>query len=131
MDTRPTFWRCRLKQSKDDCQSKIGIGHAYKRPDLSRFDRGQRLAVTGIDGDGLRLEASMHDPVRQKVKARMVSLTERGTRFYPLEARYCWPSELDLRARLAGLQLRDRWGGWNEEPFTAASTTHVSVYQRE
>jgi len=99
-------------------------------PDLSRFDRGQRLAVTGIDGDGLRLEASMHDPVHQKVKARMVSLTERGTRFYPVEVRYCWPSELDLMARLAGLQLRDRWGGWNEESFTASSGNHVTVYEK-
>jgi hypothetical protein len=81
------------------------------------------LAVHGID-------ASMHHPVHQKVKARVVSLTERGTRFYPLEARYCWPSELDLMARLAGLELEHRWGGWNEEPFTAASGTHVTVYEK-
>ncbi len=99
-------------------------------PDLSRFDRGQRLAVTEIDRAGLRLEASMHDPVHQKVRARMVSLTEHGTQFYPLEARYCWPSELDLMARLAGLHLRHRWGGWTEEPFTAASRNHVSVYEK-
>jgi hypothetical protein len=72
----------------------------------------------------------MHDPVHQKVKARMVSLTERGTRFYPVEVRYCWPSELDLMARLAGLKLRDRWGGWNEESFTASSGNHVTVYEK-
>ncbi len=42
--------------------------------------------------------------------------------------RYVWPSELDLMARLAGLELRDRWGGWRREPFTAASRTHVSVW---
>ena len=33
-------------------------------------------------------------------------------------------------ARIAGLRLRDRWGGWEEEPFTAASWRHVSVYER-
>jgi len=33
-------------------------------------------------------------------------------------------------ARIAGLRLRDRWGGWNGEPFTAASWRHVSVYER-
>ncbi|MET0479524.1 MAG: hypothetical protein ABW222_16400 [Actinomycetota bacterium] len=27
------------------------------------------------------------------------------------EVRYAWPSELDLMARLAGLRLRERWGG--------------------
>ena len=29
-----------------------------------------------------------------------------------------------------GLRLRERWGGWNGEPFTAASWRHVSVYER-
>jgi hypothetical protein len=33
-------------------------------------------------------------------------------------------------ARLAGLELKNRWGGWNREPFTARSTLHVSVYGR-
>lgn len=99
-------------------------------PDLARFDRGQRLSVAAIDEDGIRVEASMHDPVNQRVKARVVSLTESGSRFYPLQARYCWPSELDLMARLAGLELEHRWGGWKEEPFTAASGNHVSVYRK-
>lgn len=99
-------------------------------PDLARFDRGQRLSVAAIDEDGIRLEASIHDPVNQTVKARVVSVTESGSRFYPLQARYCWPSELDLMARLAGLELEHRWGGWNEEPFTAASGNHVSVYRK-
>jgi SAM-dependent methyltransferase len=99
-------------------------------PDLGRFDRGQRLAVNAIDADGIRLEAALHDPVRQKVTARIVSLTGTDSRFYPLQARYCWPSELDLMARLADLELEQRWGGWNAEPFTASSGSHVSVYVR-
>lgn len=44
--------------------------------------------------------------------------------------RYVWPSELDLMARLAGMTLRERWNGWNREPFTSDSTTHVSVWDR-
>jgi SAM-dependent methyltransferase len=99
-------------------------------PDLDRFDRGQRLAVTAIEAEGVRLEAALHDPIGQKVKARVVSLTEAGSRFYPLEARYCWPSELDLMARLANLRLEHRWGGWRDEPFTGSSASHVSVYVR-
>jgi hypothetical protein len=39
-------------------------------------------------------------------------------------------SELDLMARIAGLRLKDRWGGWNREPFNATSSTHISVYGR-
>jgi hypothetical protein len=33
-------------------------------------------------------------------------------------------------ARLAGLRLRERWAGWNGEPFTSESGSHVSVYVR-
>ena len=32
-------------------------------------------------------------------------------------------------ARLAGMTLRDRWGDWRREPFTADSPKHVSVWQ--
>jgi SAM-dependent methyltransferase len=44
--------------------------------------------------------------------------------------RYVWPSELDLMARLAGLTLRERWSGWDREPFTSESATHVSVWEK-
>ncbi len=44
--------------------------------------------------------------------------------------RYVWPSELDLMARIAGMALRERWGGWKREPFTADSDKHVSVWTK-
>jgi hypothetical protein len=44
--------------------------------------------------------------------------------------RYAWPAELDLMARVAGMRLEHRWGGWSEEPFTALSSSHVSVYRK-
>jgi len=33
-------------------------------------------------------------------------------------------------ARLAGLRLRERWGGWGREPFTSDSLKHVSVWEK-
>jgi hypothetical protein len=44
--------------------------------------------------------------------------------------RYIWPSELALMGRLAGLLLVHRWAGWQKEPFTAASTNQVSVFEK-
>jgi hypothetical protein len=99
-------------------------------PDLTRFDRGQRVGAVEVEVDRVRLETSVHDPIQQRVMSQQVILTERGIRLYPVQIRYAWPSELDLMARLAGLQLRHRWAGWAEEPFTAASGSHVSVYGR-
>jgi SAM-dependent methyltransferase len=98
-------------------------------PDLSRFDRDQRLGLEDFAPDGIRVEASRHDRLNQRVESRHVVISERGVEFYPLKIRYAYPSELDLMARIAGLKLRERWGGWRREAFTAASVSHVSVYE--
>ena len=44
--------------------------------------------------------------------------------------RYAWPAEYDLMAELAGMHLRERWSGWEREPFTSESRTHVSVWEK-
>jgi SAM-dependent methyltransferase len=51
-----------------------------------------------------------------------------GARSIPF--RYVWPSELDLMARLAGLRARERWSGWQGEPFTSESGKLVGVWER-
>jgi hypothetical protein len=59
-----------------------------------------------------------------------VRLSRAGISFGPVVQRYAWPSELDLMARIAGLRLKERWGGWNRESFNSGSGAHVSVYLR-
>jgi SAM-dependent methyltransferase len=97
-------------------------------PDPTLFNRGQRTGIRHAQTGRLVLDASQHDPVNQHVTSQHVVIQEAGIKLYPVQIRYAWPSELDLMARLAGLRLHDRWGGWRREPFTAASTAHVSVY---
>jgi SAM-dependent methyltransferase len=99
-------------------------------PDVARFDRGQRVHVMDLDLDRVRLDVSLHRPIEQRVDAQHVVITGDGVRLVPVALRYAWPSELDLMARLAGLRLRDRWGGWNREPFDHDSRRHVSVYEK-
>lgn len=99
-------------------------------PDLGRFDRGQRLAVSRIEPRAVWLEAACHDAPNQIVDAQLVRLSAEGVRLFPIRIRYVWPSELDLMARAAGLRLRHRWAGWSKQPFSAASGAHVSVYER-
>lgn len=57
-------------------------------------------------------------------------LEEGKTEAQSIPFRYVWPSELDLMARLAGMALRERWAGWEGEPFTSESTVHVSVWEK-
>jgi len=99
-------------------------------PDPTLFDRGQRTATRQIGRDWFVLESSVHDRVAQRVRSVHAWVSAGETKLYPVELRYAWPSELDLMARLAGLRLQHRWGGWSREEFTASSPKHVSVYRR-
>ncbi|MHB8114507.1 MAG: class I SAM-dependent DNA methyltransferase [Bellilinea sp.] len=97
-------------------------------PDLKRFDNGQSLKVISLDEGALRLDASRIDVAHQTITAQHVHLSEQGTQIFPVKLRYIWPSEMDLMARLAGLHLRQRWGGWEQSPFTSSSGKHITLY---
>jgi SAM-dependent methyltransferase len=99
-------------------------------PDLSRFRRHQNLDVEEVALEEVRLTAARHDPVAQRIDSQHLLVSERGTRLLPVRIRYAWPSELDLMARLAGLELGARWGNWRRGPFTSESMGHVSMYRR-
>jgi SAM-dependent methyltransferase len=99
-------------------------------PDPGMFDRGQRVSAIQVELDRVQLNATQHDPVGQRVTTQHVLIGKEGIMLFPAQLRYAWPSELDLMAALAELQLEARYGGWSREPFVASSPTHVSVYQR-
>ena len=100
-------------------------------PDITRFNQHQYSGVDSVSVDEVIMEASRHDPVRQRVDSQhIVMRAGKPVELYPVSIRYAYPSELDLMARLAGLRLRDRWGGWQREPFTSESKFHVSLYSR-
>lgn len=100
-------------------------------PDLKRFNGGQALRVIGMEGETLRMDASQVDFASQVITAQHVHLSSKGVEIYPVKLRYIWPSEMDLMARLAGLQLHQRWGGWEQSAFTSASMKHISIYERQ
>lgn len=95
---------------------------------LARLRDDQYVDAEAIAVDEVRLDVGRHDPVTQTLEESHVVFSDGGVRLFPIVTRYAWPSELDLMARLAGLRLKDRWGGWNREPFDARSVDHVSVY---
>jgi SAM-dependent methyltransferase len=90
--------------------------------------RNQFVNVERIANDEVILDVNRYDPVTQILDESHISFTDSGVRLGPISCRLSWPSELDLMARIAGLRLVDRWGGWCQEPFTATSERHVSVY---
>jgi hypothetical protein len=103
---------------------------AYTPTFLYRLRNDQYVDAETIKVDEVRLDVLRHDPATQMLEESHVSLSQAGVRLNPVVQRYAWPSELDLMARIAGLSLKGRWGGWNQEPFSSNSAAHVSVYGR-
>lgn len=97
---------------------------------LYRLRDNQYVDAETVEADMVRFDVARFDPVTQILDENHIALSRDGLRLSPIVTRYAWPSELDLMARIAGLRLVDRWGGWKNEPFTADSRRHISVYGR-
>ena len=94
-----------------------------------RLRNDQHVDAEAIEVDEVWLDVLRHDPVTQTIDESHVHLSDKGVRLFPIAQRYSWPSELDLMAGIAGLRLKERWDGWNREPFTSTGNV-VSVYGR-
>jgi SAM-dependent methyltransferase len=99
-------------------------------PDVTRFERGQRVAVSAIGTGRVHLEMSQYFAVAQTVQSYHVIMGNDGLRLYPVNVRYAFVSELDLMARIAGMTLRERWANWNRSTFEEGSTRHISVWTK-
>jgi SAM-dependent methyltransferase len=100
-------------------------------PDPTRWSGGQTVRAADVGDGGVSLEAAVHVATTQRIDVQYISIGADGTiELYPIHLRYAWPAELDLMARLAGLRLVERFGGWAGEALTDTSPEHISVYRR-
>jgi len=97
-------------------------------PDLRRLPPGERFVV--FDGRETHWGIDEYDVANQGLISHHFQIVEGGVERSSGPFRYVWPSELDLMAKLAGLELRERWAGWKREPFTSESRQHVSVWEK-
>jgi hypothetical protein len=97
-------------------------------PDLRRLPPGQDAVPFHVGPT--RLGFDTYDVATQGMRSHHLTVVEGRPVYRSIPFRYVWPAELDLMARLAGMRLRDRWAGWNGEPFTNDSTGHVSVWEK-
>ncbi len=97
-------------------------------PGLQRLHPGERYIPFTVSEEYLGFD-DYHDLVNQRFSSNHYTITGGRVDVNSVPFRYVWPSELDLMARLAGMRLRNRWSGWNREPFTGESRRHVSVWE--
>ena len=98
-------------------------------PDLQRLPPGEIFRPFDVSATHLGFDE--YDVVSQGLISHHYNGTDGTFELLSMPFRYAWPAELDLMARLGGMRLRERWSGWHREPFTAESTKHVSVWEKE
>jgi hypothetical protein len=97
-------------------------------PELQRLPPGETVRAFTVTPTHLGFEE--YNLATQRSVSHHYWLVDGQLEHRSVPFRYVWPSELDLMARLAGMTLRERWSGWNHEPFTSDSSQHVSVWEK-
>ena len=97
-------------------------------PELQRLPAGDTFKAFTVTPT--RLGFDEYDVASQRVVSHHYTVVDGRLEVHAIPFRYVWPAELDLMAKMAGMVLENRWGGWGKEPFTSASTKHVSVWLR-
>ena len=89
---------------------------------------------TSVDAEHVGVDTSndvcRYDPVTQILDENHVRISAAGLVLSPIRLRRGAPTRVRPDGHIGGLRLRDRWGGWNGEPYTATSWRHVSIYER-
>ena len=104
------------------------LRHRELHPQLQRLPPGETTRVFAATPGHLGFE--QYDIAAQIAVSHHYWFIDGQLETFSSPHRYLWPSELDLMAKIAGMTLRERYSGWNREPFTSESTTHVSVWQK-
>ncbi|MEQ8840210.1 MAG: class I SAM-dependent methyltransferase [Acidimicrobiales bacterium] len=97
-------------------------------PRLQRLGVGETY-LPFVVSDG-HIGIDEFDVVAQRLTSHHHWIEEGRSQAFSSTHRYAWPAEYDLMARIAGLELVERWGGWKGEPYTATSRSHVSVWRK-
>ena len=98
-------------------------------PQLRRFPPGQTAVPFHVGGRHVGFDTL--DLVTQQGTSHHYWREDDGTvRYAASNHRYVWPAELDLMARLAGLEHVRRVADWHGRPFTGDSESAVSVWRK-
>jgi SAM-dependent methyltransferase len=97
-------------------------------PELRRLPPGD--SVRAFAADRVHVGIDRYEFATQDVVSWHAWLQESGIQTFAAPFRYVWPGELDLMARLAGMERCERWADWDETPFTSESRSHISVWEK-
>ena len=97
-------------------------------PQLQRLPPGETFQVFHGSEDYWGIDEV--DVATQTATSHHIEIVDGRAERFSIPFRHAWPAEYDLMAQLAGMRLRERWGGWRREPYTGESRAHVSIWER-
>ena len=98
-------------------------------PDLQRLAPGDRLRAFEVSSTHIGVDE--YEPADQRCTSHHLlfdgdRVIARGASHH----RWLWPSELDLMARLAGLERHERLATWSGDAFTSESRNCISIFRK-
>ncbi|MFG1842049.1 class I SAM-dependent methyltransferase [Micromonospora sp. NPDC049175] len=100
-------------------------------PDPRNFDAHEQVQVWGVTEDSATIRLHRYDRPAQSFIRQTITFDADGVHLKPFAMRYAWPHQIDEMAQRAGLRLTERYADWHRQPFTADSSSHISVYRAE
>ncbi|WP_417578687.1 class I SAM-dependent DNA methyltransferase [Pelagibacterium sp.] len=97
-------------------------------PPIQKLPFGQTMSAFACSPGHMGIDDI--DIVTQRYTSNHVWMGGDQTTSLTIPFRYVWPSELDLMAKLAGLELEHRWSDWDKSPFDRFSKSHISVWRK-
>lgn len=89
------------------------------------------ITIRSMTVDAVVLSVARDDPANQMAEGHFIELSSTGgVRMRPWMIRYCTPGELDAMAAHAGLDLIERWAGFDDRRFHAHSQRQIAFYRR-
>jgi len=101
------------------------VPHAWITPGKTDYVHAEHVGMKTVV-----LDVARYDPVTQLLDENHLCLTTGGITMNPIVCRLITPGEMDLMARIAGMQLIERFASWQRTAFDAHSSAHISVYGR-
>lgn len=98
-------------------------------PEIHRLSPGETLIPFDLSDHHVGVSEYV-DMVNQIVLSHHWSFLNSTSHRSAPSFRYVWPSELDLMAKLAGLEFVARWADWTRAAFTGDSRSQVSVWRK-
>lgn len=98
-------------------------------PSAKGLASGRLVSLVRMGLNCATLELMTVDEVNQLIHTQLVEMGPSGNTFYPAMLHYAYPSEMELMAKIAGLEVQARLENWAGTPAGADAHPLITIYR--